>query len=189
MGKENKFTKPEEGAIEEPTEEEFDEGKEDEGEPKDPQVSVAEMQRRIKAEKEKYEALIQKQKEEHERERQKDKMTKDELEEHEAQEKDRKIADLEAQLNRTEMTAKAAKALGEAGFTIDDETMEFVVREDEEKTLEAVQSFTKLINDRVNERLKENARQEAPQKGGTGSTTPASFNVAEFARKNRLIKG
>lgn len=151
-------------------------------------VSVAEMQRRIKKEKEKYEKMLADQKSEHEREKLKSKLSKDEREAAEQKEKDDEIQRLKAQLLRNEMTNKAAKALSESGFAIDDVIMDYFVREDEESTLEAVRTFTKLINEKVSERLKESARQEPPTKGGTGGGA-GSFNVADFARQKRIIKG
>lgn len=172
----------------EPSEDEVSEDEEQEDEGK---ISESVLKRRLASQKKAIEERFQKQIEDlknaHEIEKQKAKMTKDEQKKFEQEQKDAEIKRLKAELLKNTLTNKASIALAEAGFSADEDLLSFVIREDEELTMSAVKTFTELVEARVSERLKESARQSAPLNGNTtGGTT--SFNVADFARENRIIK-
>ncbi|WP_204123123.1 capsid assembly scaffolding protein Gp46 family protein [Lacticaseibacillus mingshuiensis] len=81
-------------------------------------------------------------------------------------EKDDKIAQLEAQIKRSNTTAQARKVLTDGGINVPDAVLEFVVSDDDEKTLDNVRaliSYTQSIQSQVRDEFRKGA---TPSKTG-----------------------
>lgn len=96
--------------------------------------------------------------------------------------------DLKLEKNRYSLGREATKMLTELGVAVDDETLDFVVREDADATKKAVKSFSDLITKKVNEGVKGRLRQETPKvSGGIGGDTKQP-SLEEMAQEVRIIK-
>ncbi len=156
---------------------------------KEETISVKEMKRRIASEQKKFNKQIEEMKAEFELEKEKAKMSKEEKKSFELKQKEKELADYKAKILKLELTSKATKVLSEKGLKADDKILSYVIREDEDSTLEAIEGLSELIDGIVNERVKENARQTAPTDGRTTIDKDESIgSKSELANKHRIIK-
>ncbi len=155
----------------------------------DETISIKEMKRRIAAEQKKFNKKIEEMKVEFELEKEKAKMSKEEKKSFELKQKEKELADYKAKVLKLELTSKATKVLVEKGLKADENILSYVIREDEDSTLEAIENFSELIDGLVNQKLKESARQTAPTDGkSTISKREEVGSKSELANKHRIIK-
>lgn len=91
--------------------------------------------------------------------------------EYEQKKQEAEIADLKAQLNRNALEKEASKLLSEAGIVVDEEILNFVVKEDAEGTQEAINRFSSLVNDIADKKVSEALRGRTPGQVGEQSTS------------------
>ena len=114
------------------------------------------------------------------------KMNKEEKALYKAQQAQKELEALKAQMAKTELEKEARKTLADAGINAPDALVSGLIREDAEKTNEAVKGFTELFNKTVNEAVKAKARQQTPPEGG-GQSGGSKPSLAEMAKKARII--
>ncbi|MDW8759706.1 DUF4355 domain-containing protein [Streptococcus suis] len=100
--------------------------------------------------------------------------------EYEAKKQADYIAKLEAKINRSGLEKEASKLLSEGGLIADDKILNFVVKDTAEDTLEAVNSFTALVNDLADKKVSEMLKGKTPKK--VEQTTSASITQKQFNR-------
>lgn len=91
------------------------------------------------------------------------KMNAEQKREYELEKLKRENEELKAAQNRYELGREATKILSESGITATDEILEFVVREDAEKTGEAVKAFSELVDKISDEKMKEKLKGKSPK--------------------------
>ena len=114
------------------------------------------------------------------------KMNKEEKALYKAQQAQKELDELKAQMARAGLEKEALKTLAESGINAPDALVSTLVREDAEKTNEAVKGFVELFNNAVSEAVKAKARQKTPQEGG-GTGGGKAPSLAEMAKKARII--
>ncbi|HFI0274172.1 TPA: DUF4355 domain-containing protein [Streptococcus suis] len=100
--------------------------------------------------------------------------------EYEAKKQADYIAELEAKINRSGLEKEASKLLSEGGLIADDKILNFVVKDTAEDTLEAVNSFTALVNDLADKKVSEMLKGKTPKK--VEQTTSAGITKEQFNR-------
>lgn len=100
--------------------------------------------------------------------------------EYEAKKQADYIAELEAKINRSGLEKEASKLLSEGGLIADDKILNFVVKDTAEDTLEAVNSFTALVNDLADKKVSEMLKGKTPKK--VEQTTSAGITQEQFNR-------
>ena len=115
------------------------------------------------------------------------KMNKEEKALYKAQQAEAELAALKAKMATAELEKEARKTLSDEGINASDVIITGLIREDAEKTSEAVKEFVKLFNDAVGEAVKAKARQRTPEEGGGTGTGSAKIDITEMARKARII--
>ena len=114
------------------------------------------------------------------------KMNKEEKALYKAQQAQKELDALKAQMAKAELEKEARKTLADAGINAPDALVLGLVRENAETTNTTVKSFIELFNNAVSEAVKAKARQKTPQDGGgqSGGNKPS---LAEMAKKARII--
>lgn len=115
------------------------------------------------------------------------KMTKEEKAAYEKKQLEKEIAELKKEKEVAGLTTQARKLLSDEGVNIPDALLTGLIREDAEKTSEAVKEFVKLFNEAVSEAVKAKARQRTPEEGGGQGSGTSKTNLSEMARKARII--
>ena len=92
------------------------------------------------------------------------KMNADEKAEYEAKKQAEYIAELEAKINRSGLEKEASKMLSENGIAASDEILALVVKDDAERTQEAVNGFAELVNQLADNKVKEMLKGKTPRK-------------------------
>lgn len=111
--------------------------------------------------------------------------------EYEAKKQADYIAELEAKINRSGLEKEASKLLSEGGLIADDKILNFVVKDTAEDTLEAVNSFTALVNDLADKKVSEMLKGKTPKKveqTTSASITQEQFNRMGYKSRNELLK-
>ncbi|NEZ88968.1 DUF4355 domain-containing protein [Weissella paramesenteroides] len=90
---------------------------------------------------------------------------------------------LRAELNHTNMVNEASKILADKGFTADEETLNFVVRDTAEDTAQAVTVFAKLVDDKVEAKRQEALHGQTPNNASASQGRGKSFG-AQMAEKS-----
>lgn len=119
------------------------------------------------------------------------KMNADEKAKYEAQKQAERIAELEAELNRKDMESTAISLLSEKGITATTDVINFVVRDDAEQTLEAINTFSTLVNDLADKKVSEMLKGTTPKKveqTTTGVITKEQFNKMGYKSRNELLE-
>lgn len=115
------------------------------------------------------------------------KMNKEEKALYKAQQAEAELAALKAKMATAELEKEARKTLSDEGINAPDAILSGLIREDAEKTNEAVKDFVKLFNDAVGEAVKAKARQRTPGEGGGTGAGSAKIDITEMAKKARII--
>ncbi len=115
------------------------------------------------------------------------KMNKEEKALYKAQQAEAELEALRAKMATAELEKEARKTLSDEGINAPDVIIAGLIREDAEKTSEAVKEFAKLFNDAVGEAVKAKARQKTPEEGGGTGAGSAKIDITEMARKARII--
>ncbi|MGV3022149.1 DUF4355 domain-containing protein [Streptococcus suis] len=111
--------------------------------------------------------------------------------EYEAKKQADYIAELEAKINRSGLEKEASKLLSEGGLIADDKILNFVVKDTAEDTLEAVNSFTALVNDLADKKVSEMLKGKTPKKveqSTSGGITKEQFNRMGYKDRNELLQ-
>lgn len=111
--------------------------------------------------------------------------------EYEAQKQADYIAELEAKINRSGLEKEASKLLSEGGLVADDKILNLVVKDTAEDTLEAVNSFTALVNDLADKKVSEMLKGKTPKKveqSTTGAITKKQFDKMGYKDRNELLQ-
>lgn len=119
------------------------------------------------------------------------KMNAEQKAEYEAQKQADRIAELEAQLNRNGLEKEASKMLSEAGIIVDDDILNFVVKDDAEGTQEAVNALSSLVNDLADKKVSEMLKGRTPKKveqSTSGVITKEQFNKMGYKDRNELLQ-
>lgn len=101
-----------------------------------------------------------------------------------------RIAELEAELRRGGLEKEATKLLSEAGIVATEELLGFVVGEDAETTLSAVNSFVALVEEVSTAKVQEALKGKTPTK--TGSARPAmtaeQFHALSYGEQVKIYQ-
>lgn len=119
------------------------------------------------------------------------KMNADEKAEYEAKKQAAYIAELEAKINRSGLEKEASKMLSESGIAASDEILALVVKDDAERTQEAVNGFTELVNQLADNKVKEMLKGKTPRKveqSTTGAITKEQFDRMGYKERNELLQ-
>lgn len=114
------------------------------------------------------------------------KMTAEEKAKHELDQKAKRINELEAQLNRKDMEATATNLLSEKGLFVNSDVLDFVVRDDAEQTLKAINAFSTLVNDLADKKVSELTKGATPKK--MGQSTRSAVTKEQFDKMNYRSK-
>lgn len=90
---------------------------------------------------------------------------------------------LRAELNHTNMVNEASKMLADKGFTADEETLNFVVRDTAEDTTQAVTAFAKLVDEKVEAKRQQALHGQTPNNASASQGQGKSFG-AQMAEKS-----
>lgn len=97
---------------------------------------------------------------------------------------------LRAELNHTNMVNEASKMLADKGFTADEETLNFVVRDTAEDTTQAVTAFAKLVDDKVEAKRQEALHGQTPNNASASQGQGKSLGAQMAERSNsRSLSG
>lgn len=119
------------------------------------------------------------------------KMNADEKAEYEAKKQAAYIAELEAKINRSGLEKEASKMLSESGIAASDEILALVVKDDAERTQEAVNGFAELVNQLADNKVKEMLKGKTPRKveqSTTGAITKEQFDRMGYKDRNELLQ-
>lgn len=105
------------------------------------------------------------------------KMSADQKREYELDKLKRENEELKAAQNRFELGKTATAILAESGIVADDEILDFVVKEDAEKTNNAVKAFTALVDRVSDDKMRDKLKGNAPKKQ---QTKPGSMTKEEI---------
>jgi hypothetical protein len=117
------------------------------------------------------------------------KMNADEKAEYEAKKQAAYIAELEAKINRSGLEKEASKMLSESGIAASDEILALVVKDDAERTQEAVNGFAELVNQLADNKVKEMLKGKTPRKveqSTTGTITKEQFDRMGYKDRHEL---
>ena len=147
----------------------------------------AEIGKMLSAERSKWEAEQEAKENEAEKLR---KMNADEKAEYEAKKQAAYIAELEAKINRSGLEKEASKMLSESGIAASDEILALVVKDDAERTQEAVNGFAELVNQLADNKVKEMLKGKTPRKveqSTAGAITKEQFDRMGYKDRNELL--
>lgn len=119
------------------------------------------------------------------------KMNADEKAKYEAEKQAAYIAELEAKINRSGLEKEASKMLSESGIAASDEILALVVKDDAERTQEAVNGFAELVNQLADNKVKEMLKGKTPRKveqSTTGVITKEQFDRMGYKDRNELLQ-
>lgn len=119
------------------------------------------------------------------------KMNADEKAKYEAEKQAAYIAELEAKINRSGLEKEASKMLSESGIAASDEILALVVKDDAERTQEAVNGFAELVNQLADNKVKEMLKGKTPRKveqSTTGAITKEQFDRMGYKDRNELLQ-
>lgn len=105
------------------------------------------------------------------------KMSADQKREYELDKLKRENEELKASQNRFELGKTATAILAESGIVADDEILEIVVKEDAEKTNNAVKAFVTLVDRVSDDKMRDKLKGNAPKKQ---QTKPGSMTKEEI---------
>lgn len=117
------------------------------------------------------------------------KMNADEKAEYEAKKQAEYIAELEAKINRSGLEKEASKMLSESGIAASDEILALVVKDDAERTQEAVNGFAELVNQLADNKVKEMLKGKTPRKveqSTAGAITKEQFDRMGYKDRHEL---
>ncbi len=119
------------------------------------------------------------------------KMTADQKREYELEKLQRENEELKQAQTRYELGKEATKILAESNITATDEILDFVVREDADKTSEAVKAFSDLVDRISDDRMKEKLKGKSPKKQqgtNTGVTKESIMAIKDGAERIKAIQ-
>lgn len=119
------------------------------------------------------------------------KMNQEDKQKYEFEKLQRENEELKLEKNRYSMGREATKMLSEVGITADDDLLDFVVKEDAESTKKAVQSFSKLLQTKVDEAVKDKLKGTSPRvtTNTNGAVTKDSImSIKDSVERIKAIK-
>lgn len=107
---------------------------------------------------------------------------------YEKQKLEAEINQLRAEKVRYGLEKEASTMLADKKITADETILSFVVKEDADKTKEAVEKFTALMDELVNKAVKEALRQDTPKSNNSTNKTKteAELIAEQFNNKNKV---
>ena len=118
-------------------------------------------------------------------------MDKAQKAEYEKEQQAQRIAELEAQLNRRDLEREASSILSERGIKATADVLDFVVRENAEGTLEAINSFNALVEQAADAKVKEMLKGKTPRKveqPSSGAITKERFDRMGYKERVELAQ-
>ena len=156
---------------------------------KEETVPVSELKRRLERQTRKANEQIENLKKEFEEELKKAKMDEAELKTYQQEEQQRKldealakIQDLENEKAQAELKDNAIKTMTEQGLPVNDKTLSMVLRGTPSETLDAIANLNQILA----QTKVEFAKTTAPTTSYSGSSNANDFDIAAFARENRI---
>lgn len=116
------------------------------------------------------------------------KMNADEKQRYELEKLQEENRQLKVAQNRFSLGKEATKMLAESGIIADDDTLEFVVREDAETTKVAVQNFSALIQSKVDAAVKEALKGTPPKKSAANNGAATKESILAIKDSSARIK-
>lgn len=118
------------------------------------------------------------------------KMNSEQKAEYEKEKQEKRIAELEAQINRHGLEKEATQMLNDEGLPVRDEVLDYVVRDNADETQVAVSSFVELINNVADEKVKQMLAGKTPSSmdGGHSTPTKEDFNQMSISERNKLYQ-
>ncbi|MGT2958881.1 phage capsid protein [Streptococcus bovimastitidis] len=114
------------------------------------------------------------------------KMNAEQKAEHEKQQLEARIAELEAEKTRSEMTSIARGMFSEANVVPSEDLINMLVTTSADDTKKAVEGFISLFNDHVDKAVTERLKNPLPKQGGTANTLTKESIMAVKDRTERL---
>lgn len=161
----------------------------------EPTITEAQLQKRLKRQEKtlekKYEQSLadyNKKLEDLQDEFKKLKMSEDEIKKFDEDKKQQELDRLASENNYLKMTKVATEQLSESKFPVNDALLDFVIRENEEQTINACNALSDLVDTLVADKLNQSAR-TGNLNGGKSkvSSSKDSFNPQQYANKNRIV--
>lgn len=150
---------PTEPAVETPAEPET----KDDEKPAEKVYTQAEVDRIVKGKKAEWDKSQQKEQQKKEEEEKVAKMDSDQKHQYELEQKDKRIAELEKEAARVELSKTATSLLRESDIDATDDILAFVVGDDEDVTKENISKFVKIIENQVKKAEKARATGKTPK--------------------------
>lgn len=145
-------------------------------------IPVSEMQRRLNSQKKSFEKELDDLKKKYER------LNMTEKERKEAEERDRleELEELRNQVKRNSLEKLAVQKLSELNYVADDELLNLVIQDDEDKTVLAITKLDQLVNKLVTDKVKVALRTSDPLVGGNNQNNDGQFGkkLAEQVKGN-----
>ncbi|MCW6680875.1 DUF4355 domain-containing protein [Aerococcaceae bacterium NML130460] len=116
------------------------------------------------------------------------KMNAEQKAQYEAEKKDAKIAELEAQLSRQGLEKEASQMLSEHGLPVKEEVLAYVVRDNAEETKAAVNDFVAIVNDLADVKVQEMLKGKTPRRieNPGGTVTKEQFDKMTVSERNKI---
>lgn len=116
------------------------------------------------------------------------KMNAEQKAQYEAEKKDAKIAELEAQLNRQGLEKEASQMLSEHGLPVKEEVLAYVVRDNAEETQASVNDFVAIVNDLADVKVQEMLKGKTPRRieNPGGTVTKEQFDKMTVSERNKI---
>ncbi|MFC3212720.1 DUF4355 domain-containing protein [Planomicrobium okeanokoites] len=114
------------------------------------------------------------------------KLSEKERKDEELKKREEQLTNRLKELEQKELKSDAISDLSAKGLP--STFADFLVQSDAETTLKNINAFKEAFDNAVNEAVKDKLRQDAPRIGDQRKASTESTNVAEMARKARIIK-
>lgn len=100
----------------------------------------------------------------------------------------KRVAELEAQQKRSNMEKEATVFLQERGITVNNEVLNYVVRETAEETIESINEFERVVNAVADNKVQAMLKGRTPTstKVATGGITKAEFDKMSYTERANL---
>ena len=116
------------------------------------------------------------------------KMNADEKKEYEYKKMKEELEELKNKDNRNQLSREASKILSENGIVADDGILEIVVKDNAENTLEAVNSFIELFNNKVEEGVKKALSGKPPKNNSNNTNKMTKAEILKIKNPEKRLK-
>jgi len=116
------------------------------------------------------------------------KMSEEEVKKFDEDKRQQEIERLANENNYLKMIKVATEQLSESKLPVNDALLDFVIRDNEEQTVNACNALSDLVDSLVTDKLNQSARTSNLNGGKSKvSSSKDSFNPREYANKNRIV--